>query len=189
MASGSAHPQTDRPIAIPTTTDDLILWQALHRLAAAYWRDVDIDGGRNAHTFYTSDGALVVGHNRFEGPAEIRAFYDWRRRQAAGSVSGATTTRHLVSNLLVNAGAEGDASMVGIVSLYGGVARGHTAQSKPPILMADLRGDCRREADGQWRFVAHVLQPVFVSHETALSMALDTRSHRAWAAPRPTSEP
>ena len=61
--------------------------------------------------------------------------------------------------------------MVGIVSFYGGVAR-KTSQPKPPILMTDLINECVRDDDGQWRYRSHVLQPVFMSHESPLSLAI-----------------
>jgi hypothetical protein len=151
--------------------DEVSIWYALHRLEIAYWHDVDRNGGRHAHEFYVADGVMVVGHNRFEGRDAIRKFYDWREQQGKTSVAGSTTTRHLVNNLHIEKHTERSANVVGIVSFYGGVAR-KTSQPKPPILMTDLINECVRDDDGQWRYRSHVLQPVFMSHESPLSLAI-----------------
>jgi hypothetical protein len=151
--------------------DDVGLWYALHRLETAYWHDVDRNGGRNAHEFYLADGVMVVGHNRFQGRDAIRKFYEWREHQGKTSVAGATTTRHLVNNFFVESSTERCANILGIVSFYGGVAR-RTSQPKPPILMTDLISECVLDDDGQWRYKSHVLQPVFMSHESPLSLAI-----------------
>jgi hypothetical protein len=54
---------------------------ALARPSSTYWYDVDFNEGHTAHEFLTPDGVKMVGHNRFEGREEIRAFYQWRTRQ------------------------------------------------------------------------------------------------------------
>jgi hypothetical protein len=156
------------------TTDDVALWHALHALECAYWHDVDRNAGRSAHEFYVPDGVMVVGHNRFEGREEIRKFYCWREQQSTTSVAGATTTRHLINNLYVESATDRSAKLIGIVSFYGGVAK-RTAHPKPPILMTDLIAECVRDDDGRWRYRSHLLQPVFVSHESPLSLAIASR--------------
>src|ERR1700761_296771 len=60
---------------------ELLLWHALHRLEVTYWYDGEFNEGRTAHELFTPDGVKMVGHNRFEGRKEIRAFYEWRARQ------------------------------------------------------------------------------------------------------------
>jgi hypothetical protein len=56
-------------------TDDLALWCALNQVVAAYWADVDENGGLQAHEFYLPQGLFVIGNNRFEGKDKIEAFY------------------------------------------------------------------------------------------------------------------
>ena len=82
--------------------DELLLWHALHRLEVTYWYDVDFNEGRTAHEFFTPDGVKMVGHNRFEGRQEIRAFYEWRAFVKNGAkavkgqlgISGVRARRH-----------------------------------------------------------------------------------------------
>ena len=96
--------------------DELLLWHDLHRLEVTYWYDVDFNEGRTAHEFFTPDGVKIVGHNRFEGREEIRAFYEWRARQSRAKavrqlgIVGVKAVRHLVTNLFVASNSERCAS-------------------------------------------------------------------------------
>jgi hypothetical protein len=177
-------PMTDNEIAtnahklpeVPTNAhDELLLWHALHRLEAAYWYDVDIHDGRSAHEFFTPDGVKMVGHNRFEGREQIRAFYEWRARQSATEavhqlgISGVRAVRHLITNLYVASSSERCATVRGIVIFYGGKSK---LQSNPPMV-ADLANECVLDKDNVWRFKSHTLRPVFMSYETPPSMQID----------------
>jgi hypothetical protein len=154
---------------------DLLLWHTLYSLEARYWREVDFNGGRNAHEFYQPDGLMVVGHNRFEGREKIREFYAWRERQTVNAVSSVKTMRHLINNVLVEATAERRATMTGVISFYGAAARAPVPQSRPPMLVADLIDECICDDRGEWHFQSHTLRPVFMSDEAPLSIAVDTR--------------
>src|SRR4029077_11308650 len=120
------------------THDEHLLWHALHRLEVAYWYDVDFNEGRTAHEFFTPDGVKMVGHNRFEGHEEIRAFYEWRARQNGATavrqlgISGEKAVRHLIHNLYVASSSERYATVLGIVVFYGGLTYPSKRQSNPP---------------------------------------------------------
>jgi hypothetical protein len=157
------------------SSDQLVLWHALHELEARYWHDVDFNAGRNAHQFFLPDGLMVVGHNRFQGRDKIREFYQWRERQAATAISSVKTTRHLINNLFVESNDAGRAKVVAIISFYGATVRPPAPQSKPPMLVADLINECVLDGDNGWQFKSHTLQPVFMGHDAPLSIAVDTR--------------
>jgi len=101
-------------------TPDAGLWYALNRLETNYWRDVDLNSGRNAHEFYLPDGLYAVGENRFAGHDRIRAFYAWRARR------GPMTARHLINNLQVFATDDNHARLMAILSLF-------WANDHPPV--------------------------------------------------------
>jgi hypothetical protein len=159
--------------------DELLLWHALNRLEATYWYDVDFNEGRTAHEFFTPDGVKVVGHNRFEGREEIRRFYEWRARQTGAKavrqlgINGLKAERHLITNLYVASSSERCATVLGIVSFYGGVTYPTKRQSNPPVMVADLITECVLSKDNTWRFKSHTLWPVFMSNETPPSMVID----------------
>jgi hypothetical protein len=163
------------PEAAINPHDELLLWHALHRLEVAYWYDVDANEGRNAHQFFTPDGVKMVGHNRFEGREQIRAFYEWRARQNGANVarqlgiSGVRAVRHLVTNLNVASSSERWATVRGIVVFYGGQSK---RQSNSPMV-ADLINECVLNSDNVWQFKSHTLRPVFLSNATPASMQID----------------
>ena len=163
------------PEVAMNTHDELLLWHALHRLEVTYWYDVGVNEGRTAHEFFTPDGVKMVGHNRFEGREQIRAFYEWRARQSGAKVvrelgvSGVRAVRHLVTNLYVASSSERCATVLGIVIFYGGPSK---RQSNPPMV-ADLINECVLNKDNVWRFKSHTLRPVFMSKATPPSMQID----------------
>jgi hypothetical protein len=164
-----------------STHEEGDLWHALYCLEARYWHEVDSNGGRNAHEFYVPDGLLVVGHNRFQGQDQIREFYTWCEHHCTTMGSSIKTMRHLISNLFIGSSDGRSAKVLGIVSLYGAAAR-PPARSKPPMLVADLINECVLDDNSGWHFKSHMLHPVFMSHETPPSIAIDTI--RAVASPR-----
>ena len=112
----------------------------------------------------------IVGNNRFEGREQIRAFYEWRGRQNGATAAqqlgiiGVRAVRHLITNLYVASSNEGCATVLGIVSFYGGVTYPTYRQSLPPIMVADLITECVLSKDNAWRFKSHTLRPVFMSN-------------------------
>jgi hypothetical protein len=159
------------------TYDELFLWHALHRLEVTYWYDVDFNHGRSAHDFFTPDGVKIVGHNRFEGREEIRDFYKWRARKAVRylGISGTKAVRHLITNLYVASSSERCATVMGIISFYGGATYPSRRQSTPPMMVADMINECVLSTDNTWKFKSHTLRPVFVSDEsTPPSMMIDS---------------
>lgn len=162
-----------------TPHDDLLLWHALYRLEVAYWHDVDFNDGRKVHDYFTTDGVKIVGHNRFEGREQIRAFYEWRAGQIGENavdrlaISGVKAVRHLITNLQVASSTERSATVLGIVVFYGGLTYPSTRQSNPPMMVADLTNECVLSDDDVWRFKSHTLQPVFMSAAPPPSMEID----------------
>jgi SnoaL-like domain len=154
-------------------SDDLILWHALYRLEVRYWHEVDCNGGADAHSFYTADGVFVVGENEFHGRERIQQFYAWGGRRGVDTVRSLRTTRHLISNLSVEATGDREANAFGVISFHDGPRPSAGAKSNPPVVVADLLNVCVRDEDGAWRFKSHRLQPVFMGAEVPLSMAVD----------------
>jgi len=148
-------------------TDDLALWYALNRLMTNYWAEVDHNGGSQAHEFYLPDALYVVGHNRFEGPEKIRAFYARRRER------GTTTTRHLIDNLQVFRADAQHARTVGVMSLYRADGRPPFQLARPPAMIADFEAQCVLGDDGAWRFQSHILRPIFVGSDLPASISID----------------
>jgi hypothetical protein len=152
---------------------DVILWHALYSLEARYWYDVDYNDGSNAHTYYTPDGVFTVGDNTFRGRDQIQQFYAWRCQRGVATVRSLRTTRHLISNLLVEPASPGEARAFGVISFHEASGRAPVKESKPPILVVDIVNVCTLDEGDQWRFKSHVLRPVFMGDDVPLSLAVD----------------
>jgi hypothetical protein len=150
-------------------TAELGLWYVLNGLEISYWRDVDCNGGSQAHEFYVPDGLFAVGDNQFRGQQHIRAFYAWRQRR------GLLTARHLIYNLQVASSDERRAGLTAILSLYRANGRPPIRGTTPPSLIADIKADCVRGEDGVWRYQSHYVLPLFVGSDIPLSLSIDTQ--------------
>ena len=150
-------------------TPDAGLWYALSRLETNYWREVDLNGGRDAHEFYLPDGVLAFGADRFAGQDQIRAFHEWR----AGR--GPITARHLISDLRVFEADDGQVRLVAALSQFRASGRPPTRVTDPLVLLADVIGECVREENGTWRYRSHVVKPVFIGTDMPLWLSIDTR--------------
>jgi hypothetical protein len=98
----------------------------------------------------TEDCRYFVGGEWREGRAEAARFYAERkpRLEAAG---GAPVMRHIISNYRVSFTAA-DKADVGFLLLF--IAKVGTPPFTDycdPLAVADVRMQCRREADGEWR--------------------------------------
>jgi hypothetical protein len=148
--------------------DNLALWCALNQLMAAYWADVDENGGLQAHEFYLPHGLFVIGNNQFEGSAKIEAFYARRRHSPVA-------TRHLLSNLRA-LGDDPDARIVGVMSLYRADGKSPFQGARPPAMIADFEARCVLCDDQRWRFQSHLLRPFIVGNDMPASIMINPRN-------------
>ncbi|MBV9859606.1 MAG: nuclear transport factor 2 family protein [Alphaproteobacteria bacterium] len=148
-------------------TDDPALWYALYRFVANYWREVDRNGGEQAHEYYLPNALFAVGQNRFAGRDKIRVFYQQRRNR------GFTTTRHTLANLQVLPIDAGRVRVIGVLSLYRADGRPPFHGARAPMLVADIDAECALAEDGRWAFRSHVLHPLFVGSDIPYSLAID----------------
>ena len=156
-------------MTVASDMPDVGLWCVLNHLESSYWSEVDCNGGRQAHEFYTPDGLFAVGDNQFLGQQNIRAFYTWRRRR------GLLTSRYLICNLLVVSSDDGRASHTAMLNLYKANDRPPIRGTKPPNLIADIKADCVRGDDGVWRYQSHSVLPIFVGSDVPLALSVDTQ--------------
>jgi len=132
---------------------DLRLWQYFSVLESEYWNDVDTNGGRRAHEFFTPEGSYSIGQRAFRGRDEIRNFYGWRTGR------GARVSRHLVTNFRLSEVTAETASFACIMSLYAEDGE-PVLESKPPIMIADVSNDYVRAEVG-WLLSSKILRPLF----------------------------
>jgi len=140
------------------TESDADVLHALTALEVDYWHDVDHNWGRTASTLYVEGGVFAIGDKTMSGREEIAAFYRWREGR------GERTARHIVSNFRLGAREGNRARFECILALYAADGR-PVLESRPAIMIADVVSECERGADRRWRFVSHLLRPVFMGGE------------------------
>ena len=133
---------------------DALAWH-LASIETAYWREVDLNLGRDATRFYTPDGVFTISGRPMCGHAEIAAFYAWRRER------GVRTARHIVSNFFLREHDDTLATLECLMCLH--AADGAPIlPSAPAIMIADTETRFSRAGPGQpWLMAAHTLTPVF----------------------------
>jgi hypothetical protein len=146
--------------------DELRLWYALYQLEVKYWHDVDYDGGASVHELYCDDGLLSVGGKEFRGRHTIKTFYEWRR----GRVQ---TARHIISNVTVRARDERRATALGMITIYRTRGSPPVHAGNVPALISDFVSECVLSPADTWRYVSHVLRPVFIGSDAPSSLSID----------------
>jgi len=141
--------------------DDADRWETLavqleiSRLLAEFWHDVDNNWGASAHQYFTTDAVFTtsIGRTR-QGLEAIREFYDSRQAR------GPRVARHLVSNLRVERRSTDEAIAHWILVLYANDGE-PVLPSEPPIMVADVVDECRRQPDGSWKFASRTITALF----------------------------
>jgi ketosteroid isomerase-like protein len=105
--------------------------------------ELDFHHGKNIAALVTEDCDYAVGGGR-RGRASIVEFY-----KGIGETMAGQAMRHLNSNLCVNFRSADEASIVFNLLFFTTAGTGSTQPD--PAAVADVRMDCRREADGHWR--------------------------------------
>ncbi len=129
--------------------------QALEALAVEYWHEVDVNGGREAHAFYTEDAIFTTSLKSRRGRDEIRAFY------TARTARGPRLSLHVVQNFRVVLDTPLVARCDYVMSLY--AADGEAVlPSRPAIMIARTTERAVREReDGPWLYAERTLTPLF----------------------------
>jgi hypothetical protein len=113
--------------------------------------ELDIHNGQNIAELVTEDCAYTVGGTLRTGRAGVVQFYAERLARLAATPEGVPIHRHALANLRVSFASASEASITFNLIYFStmGVAAG--TDHAEPASYADVRMDCRRDADGHWR--------------------------------------
>ena len=134
--------------------DELRIRQELEVLNIAFWRDVDSNWGRNAHTFFAEDGVYTTSHKARKGHEAIRGFYTERESR------GPRVARHLIHNFFVTVHDESHATAEWTMCLYADDGEAPLL-SEPPIMIGAVTDECVRGPDGTWRYASRTTRALF----------------------------
>jgi hypothetical protein len=98
----------------------------------------------------TEDCRYFVGGEWREGRDATAAFYKDRKERLEGQ-GGAPVMRHLITNYRVYFTSETHAKVEYLLLFFAKVGTPPFIDYCDPLAVADVRMECRREPDGQWR--------------------------------------
>lgn len=112
--------------------------------------EVDTNGGRSIADVLTPDCRCKLAGQWIEGRDEIAAFYEERyARIEAGE--RAPVIRQIITNVRISFTSETAAKAGFLLLLFARVGEVPFSDYCEPVEVADVRVDCRREEDGDWR--------------------------------------
>jgi len=114
--------------------------------------EVDTNSGRSIEQadVLTKDCRCNLEGRWVNGLDEIAKFYKERfARVEAGQ--GAPVIRQILANFRVSFTSETDAKAGFVLLLFAKIGEAPFSDYCDPVEVADVRADCRREADGHWR--------------------------------------
>jgi ketosteroid isomerase-like protein len=113
--------------------------------------DLDLYNGEHIADVVTEDCTYVVGGAPREGRAAVVQFYIDRKARLAATPEGVPVHRHALSNLRVSFQSDTLASITFNLIYFSTLGMASGADHADPASYADVRMDCRRDADGHWR--------------------------------------
>lgn len=135
------------------TLDQLLVAYELEQRLYDFAEEIDINGAGDVGEFYTEDAVFHAGPNQICGREAIVQFYRTRNENVAKyQKDGARTGRHTFLNVRAFIKDENTATLKFLNVNYAGEGKPPVQGLKGPSAVADCRMECRREADGAWRF-------------------------------------
>jgi SnoaL-like domain len=125
---------------------------AIQQVINEWGDELDVNSGMQITEsgVLTDDCQYFVGGEWRNGLPEVAKFYrDRMARLTAGD--GAPVMRHIISNFRVQFTADGAANVWFLLLFFAKVGTPPFVGSCDPLAQADVRMQCRREADGHWR--------------------------------------
>jgi len=134
---------------------------AVQQLINDWAHELDIHNGQHITDLITEDCVYAVGGEPRQGHAAVAKFYQDRLARLAAQPEGVPIHRHALSGLRVDFRSADEVSIsFGLVYFTtAGMASG--VNHADPASVADVRMDCRREADGHWRIARFDSNQVF----------------------------
>ena len=133
------------------TIEQAVTAAAVQQLINDWAHELDVHNGLHISDLVTEDCTYILGGTPRNGRAAVAQFYQDRLKRLSAQPQGVPTQRHALSNLRINF-RSADAVSITFTLVYfttAGMASG--LNHADPAAVADVRMDCRREADGEWR--------------------------------------
>jgi hypothetical protein len=148
--------------------------QEIQQLVTEWCRELDDNHGLDATRFFTEECTVEAGPISYKGHEAMRAFYrgvaDFAR---ATPERGTRTTRHTYTNFGVSFPERGRARVTFLSFTYSGYGALPVNGATAPNTISDVRYECRRERDGEWRIAEFYAVPIFTGDDPYLNKLLN----------------
>jgi hypothetical protein len=124
---------------------------AVQQLINDWGQELDIHNGKHITGLITEDCTYIVGGAPRRGRAAVEKFYQDRLQRLSALPEGVPTHRHALSNLRVSFRSASEASITFTLIYFTTAGMKSGVNHADPAAVADVRMDCRREEDGEWR--------------------------------------
>jgi SnoaL-like domain len=113
--------------------------------------ELDVHNGLEISNLITEDCLYSVRGTTLEGRTAVENFYKGRFRDLSAQPTGVPTQRHTLSNLRVGFQSANDVSITFTLVFFTTAVVASRINPVEPAAVADVRMDCRRGADEEWR--------------------------------------
>ena len=112
--------------------------------------ELDIHNGANIARYVTADCRYHFGPTVRTGHAEIAQHYADRLVRLGATPEGVPIHRHVLGNFIVNFKSADEAAVTFSLIYFSTLGQAKGTEHADPAAVADVRMECRREADGEW---------------------------------------
>jgi hypothetical protein len=113
--------------------------------------ELDVNNGLNIGALVTEDCHYVVRGAPRLSRAAVEQFYKERLESFATQPAGVPIQRHTLSNLRVSFHSDSHVSITFTLVYFTTAGMSTGLKHADPAAVADVRMDCRRDRDGEWR--------------------------------------
>ena len=112
--------------------------------------ELDTHNGANIAQYVTEDCRYHFGPTVRNGRAEITQHYADRLARLSATEEGVPIHRHVLGNFIVNFKNADEAAVTFSLIYFSTLGQTKGTEHADPAAVADVRMECRRDADGEW---------------------------------------
>jgi SnoaL-like domain len=131
--------------------EEAVVVSEVQQLLNDWAYELDVHNGLGISKLVTEDCVYSVRGNSLEGCAAIEKFYRERLQSLSAQPTGVPTQRHTLSNLRVGFRGANDVSVTFTLVFFTTAGMAPGVSHAEPTAVADVRMDCRRGGDEEWR--------------------------------------
>jgi hypothetical protein len=145
----------------------------LQQLVADWCDELDTNHGSQVTQYFTEDCRVRAGSIQYDGHEGMKDFY--RRTIEASKKAYAETgreSRHVFTNLRIRFDGPDKATLEFLNIMFSSPGRPPIFDATVPNIVTDVRFECRRDANKDWKVAEFYGNPIFVGNDPFLKKAM-----------------